>query len=101
MYLFKLLISASLKNGISMSYVGRIENKSGLQVLPVAGFVFILVLMFALQYLIKLGNEWDWHTSRHRYILPKQFLGKMRRLIVTARRTRLFHGNVYCFWGSI
>jgi hypothetical protein len=58
MYLFKLLISASLKRHFHvLSYVGKDKKINQLPGSTVAGFVFILVLMFALQYLIKLGNE--------------------------------------------
>jgi hypothetical protein len=54
MYLFKLLISASLKRHFHvLSYAGK-DKKINHPNSTVAGFVFILVLMFALQYLIKL-----------------------------------------------
>jgi hypothetical protein len=58
-YLFKLLISASLKTFPCpvICIKGKKENKSGLPGSTVAGFVYYLSVDFALQYLIKLGNE--------------------------------------------
>jgi hypothetical protein len=78
MYLFKLLISASLKRHFHvLSYAGKDKKINQGSGSTVAGFVFILVLMFALQYLIKLGNEVGLaYQSPPRYILLKQFLGK-------------------------
>jgi hypothetical protein len=72
-YLFKYDFSIT-KNDFSCHMQERIRKKSGLPGSTVAGFVFILVLMFALQYLIKL--EVGLVTSPPHYILLKQFLGK-------------------------
>jgi hypothetical protein len=98
MYLFKLLISASLKRHFHvLSYAGKDKKINQGSGSTVAGFVFILVLMFALQYLIKLGNEVGLAYQSPLYF-TKAISWEKRRLIVTARRNRLFsYVNAYCF----